>query len=273
MDVTVLRMPSPKRGRAEERKKYTVPGKPVCAVAIVCLTGGAALGGSEPVVENDSWQQFSTELATRLMRETEGPVLSAAIENLGECPLYLKFSLAELLVSHMRSRDSVDLSGYAPKAGTHDFRSVAGRAAAAFESLLNLELGATRASAQTELDKVQKEAERLLSAYRAGAMHVVGAYSVGNDSAGLTTRFRDRIRAGLFPRFSEQSANAMAALLREWLPVGKELQALEDVVGKATRRAPEWSEYRFDSGYTGWVFRFSVNGHGVITGVTVSGVE
>lgn len=71
---------------------------------------------------------------------------------------------------------------------------------------------------------------------------------------------------------AHQAHQAMRALTNKWNPVGKTVAELQALLGAPDERTPQQLNYRFDTGWGGWVWTFHLSAQ-TITNVQAAGME
>jgi len=200
--------------------------------------------------------------------------LEPRIEAWKGAPSWQKLAFCRELLPLLREADPCRTRDYEWKAGTHDLRLAAGRAAWVLERMLDVTLPQVRPDSQAaELDVVAEAAAAAFADYRARAIAEAESASAkgGRTVEELTKTYRGRIQPDLRAQAGASSA-MMARLLNEWFPIGRGIAELETIVGAAGKIDERGVTYRFDNGLSGSVFLFVVQ-DGVIEAVSVWTLE
>lgn len=238
----------------------------LCIGLIGLSIANTALGQQKQV---ETVQITVRDLEKFLRDEAQLSELRKTVSSMKQAPLYLRLSLAELLVDSLRDEAKATAITYEWKKGTHDRGRVAGRAAWALEQIIGKELKVVRPTTSApQLGLVRDEAVRLVRSYRSRALRIRSGSEPSPDA--LKISYANKINPGISGELARKSSKAMNRLLSEWCPIGKRLSDLESIVGKPARVSVDKVYYRFDSGYGGVDYRFKVK-KGVIESVLLFG--
>ena len=245
-------------------------------LVFACST--AWVSRSQCASHDDVPREFVTHEEILAYERTKYPIeIAEFVRRLEPAPTYMKLVFAEELANRLlidKECPMSELAGhrYAYREGTHDLRRLPGRAAHALEHLLGVALPkVTPASSPADLKLLHGKAVRLLGAYRSGVMAMVRDYEIGKRADALTATYKGKVRPGA--RHWYESTLAMARLLADWFPIGKKLSDLEKIVGyKPDRRDRKQVSYWFETSTGGWAFHFTIE-DGIITSVSIRGIE
>ena len=212
------------------------------------------------------------DLLSTVFNAPDGATVKKAQQRILAAPLYLRVAIAELCVDAICAGKMFDTPDYAWDRNSHDLRTRAGRAAACLESILRVELPhVTLDTTADDLGKIREVAASRLMLYRQGLLDVGIAYKDDDLRKTLKEELNGKITVGKSPDASN-SARTMANLLDRWYPIGRPVVHLSEILGVAGEPGQHGVTYRFDTGYGGYVFEFSVK-DGLIQSVHVRGID
>jgi hypothetical protein len=200
---------------------------------------------------------------------------AAFLDRVSKSRVDTKLTIAEWLLPELLIDERLaGPAGPEPTPGANDLSVVAGRAKWGLERILGVALPDVRAdSSPTELKELQREASRLLEAYRNGVIARAGEHRI---SPTALAELRQKYRGKITPRVgTEDDAEAMAAmdkLLSEWSPIGRKMDDLVSIVGLRGDTDADYTNgtvvYNFRYAATVMLYRFDVR-DGIIRAVRI----
>lgn len=201
------------------------------------LLGSAAIGRPD-----EPRRRFIGSPADQRVTDPELPEreFHDLLRRLKGAPLYYRLSLAECALDVIESPEGYKAKGEsAPEAGRHSLRLGAGRAAAAIESLLGLELPfqIREGVGEEQREHIVASARKCVGLFR----RATTLQGVGLTTDEATKRFGGKIRPGEIARdatFTDR-CRKFEEMVESWYPIGKSIAELEKLVGEPAQRESE----------------------------------
>lgn len=195
--------------------------------------------------------------------------LEEVSDELRKAPLYLRLSIAALLVEETASYERCELRGYTYGNDDQDLNWVAGRSAFLLEKALGVPLPRLAPNSTTRhVDHLHAEAAK---AYNALRQQIVAQHMAIRDPSvdpALKMKYAGKIDPTRSAARFDEDVLALYDLLNEWFPLGRKMRELEEIVGHEAQRYRDGFCYTFDEGYGGVRFVFRTR-EGLIDSVFV----
>jgi hypothetical protein len=181
-----------------------------------------------------------------------------------EMPLWQKLSIGPYLIEALLSDDVYPSANADQISDKHHLSSVTGRAAFMLESIYGLNIPAVpRSITPDHRMRIHVAAAAQYAAYRNGVMEAVEEYNVGYDASYLLTKYRSALQKS-HPdqddhRLNVKQHDMFAMLLKEMMPIGKDLEYLERIVGRKARKVMPTGASQNES-VDGVIYEYSITG-------------
>lgn len=233
---------------------------------------GVLLWVTSGISEGTNQVNITLDEVEMTLRTEERLQMDEAVDRWHQSPLYQRMSILEVLSGKLSQKDRRPLNQSAQGEERYDLNSLAGRAAWMMDRLMHVQLPPIPQNASPEdLNKTQKTAKQKVAEYRREALarQMMSIQKLSVEQ--LKKTYAGRIVPGINEKATESMSN-MSSLLRDWFPLGRDLQVLEAIVGTKAEPVQGGFSFRFDTGFGGLEYFFTVD-DGKIETVVLKGLN